>query len=62
MLVYVFVVGSWFIVFVEFVMLVIDDSSNVVSLVNDSSNVCISSSLLVVYDSSNEFVCRLLVV
>lgn len=28
----------------------------------DSSNVCISSSLLVVYDSSNVIMCRLLVV
>lgn len=36
--------SSWAVVwllFVEFVMLVIDDSSNVVSLVNDSSNVYI---------------------
>ena len=62
MLVYVFVVGSWLIVIVEPAVLVIDDSSNVISLVNDSSNVCISSSLLVVYDSSNVIMCRLLVV
>jgi hypothetical protein len=67
--------SSWVVVwllFVEFVMLVIDDSSNVVSLVNDSSNVyvvCVVSFdssnefvWLVSDDSSNVFVCRLLVV
>lgn len=43
-------------------MLVIDDSSNVINSVNDLSNVCISSSLLAMCDSSNVFVCRLLVV